>query len=126
MMRQVKVWERTLSRSSLEAEEPCIKSGPDVLQFQRHYTHNDAEPVVLADNTPLEQKLILHSPTGFEWGYNGSGPADLALNILYLYVDYPRALRLHQAFKDYFIARIPRDGGVILREQVMAWFGVHP
>lgn len=26
--------------------------------------------------------VIDHSPTGFEWGFDGSGPADLALNIL--------------------------------------------
>ena len=26
--------------------------------------------------------VSLHSPTGFEWGYLGSGPADLALSLL--------------------------------------------
>ena len=26
--------------------------------------------------------IVRHSPTGFEWGYGGSGPAELALNIL--------------------------------------------
>lgn len=26
--------------------------------------------------------LVLHSPDGFEWGYYGSGPSDLALAIL--------------------------------------------
>ena len=26
--------------------------------------------------------VVLHSPTGFGWGYGGSGPADLALSIL--------------------------------------------
>lgn len=31
--------------------------------------------------TPLLH-VMLHSPTGFEWGYGGSGPADLALSIL--------------------------------------------
>ncbi len=30
---------------------------------------------------PLKH-LVLHSPDGFEWGYLGSGPADLALAIL--------------------------------------------
>ena len=121
-MTQVKLWERTLSRASLEAEEPCIRQGPDVLHFKRGglYSGVDA-PIVLCDESPFIQRLILHSPTGFEWGYTGSGPADLALNILYLYVNYPRALRLHQRFKDDFVARIPKEGGLILREQVMAW-----
>lgn len=31
---------------------------------------------------PLRHRIVYHSPTGFEWGYAGSGPADLALNIL--------------------------------------------
>jgi hypothetical protein len=26
--------------------------------------------------------IVRHSPTGFNWGYGGSGPADLALSIL--------------------------------------------
>ncbi len=30
----------------------------------------------------LERRIVWHSPTGFEWGYAGSGPADLALNLL--------------------------------------------
>lgn len=30
---------------------------------------------------PLKHRVI-HSPDGFEWGYGGSGPSDLALSIL--------------------------------------------
>jgi len=30
----------------------------------------------------LRSDLFNHSPTGFEWGYGGSGPAQLALAIL--------------------------------------------
>lgn len=30
---------------------------------------------------PLKHRMI-HSPDGFEWGYEGSGPADLAVSIL--------------------------------------------
>lgn len=26
--------------------------------------------------------VVKHSPSGFEWGYNGSGPSDLALSLL--------------------------------------------
>lgn len=35
------------------------------------------------DGRPLLQ-LTYHSPTGFAWGYAGSGPSDLALSILHL------------------------------------------
>jgi hypothetical protein len=30
----------------------------------------------------LAHRVVKHSPTGFEWGYAGSGPHDLALNLL--------------------------------------------
>ena len=35
-------------------------------------------------NVPV--RVMHHSPSGIEWGYAGSGPADLALNILDLYL----------------------------------------
>lgn len=41
--------------------------------------------------------LVVHSPTGFEWGYHGSGPADLALSILGDYFgEQPTKKELHQ------------------------------
>ena len=40
--------------------------------------------IVTVDGRRLNPRLDLwnHSPTGFEWGYGGSGPAQLALAIL--------------------------------------------
>ena len=32
-------------------------------------------------------ELVNHSPSGFEWGYGGSGPAQLALALLLDYTD---------------------------------------
>ena len=50
-----------------------------------------------------------HSPTGFEWGYGGSGPAQLALALLADHLNAPnenrrdaaaeKAIALHQQFK---------------------------
>src|SRR6516165_8748734 len=51
--------------------------------------------------------LINHSPSGFEWGYGGSGPAQLALAILANCLhDDGAALVFHQDFKWAFIAGI--------------------
>jgi hypothetical protein len=48
---------------------------------------------------PMHLDLINHSPTGFAWGYNGSGPAQLA-----------------------FIARLPRNESfVITEDEVKTW-----
>jgi len=31
---------------------------------------------------PMRLDLVNHSPSGFEWSYGGSGPAQLALTLL--------------------------------------------
>lgn len=69
----------------------------------------------------IEQHFVVHSPTGFEWGYHGSGPADLALNVLALFVPPPEAWRLHQEFKRAFIAPMPRQGGVLRAAAIIEW-----
>jgi hypothetical protein len=69
----------------------------------------------------IPQKLVYHSPCGFEWGYEGSGPADLALNILVQFTDEKTAFELHQDFKNEFVAYIPREGGVISRDKIINW-----
>lgn len=58
----------------------------------------------------IPQRWIVHSPTGFEWGYGGSGPADLALNILGLFVAPAEAWRQHQDYKWSVIAPLKRHG----------------
>lgn len=51
-----------------------------------------------------------HSPTGFECGYEGSGPAQLALAILVDYLqDTDAAVELYHKFKRDCIAHLPKD-----------------
>ena len=52
------------------------------------------------------QELCNHSPDGFNWGYCGSGPAQLALAILLEYTDVEVALRNYQNFKMNIIAAL--------------------
>ncbi len=74
--------------------------------------------------------IVVHSPDGFEMGYGGSGPADLALSILcdHLGVEkrdeqsegFLRAWRLHQPFKREHVA--PHQNGFdIDEEQIDKW-----
>lgn len=59
---------------------------------------------------PWRLDLANHSPTGLEWGYGGSGPAQCALAILADCLgDDQRALQLYQDFKFNVIGRLPRD-----------------
>ena len=62
-----------------------------------------------------------HSPTGIEWGYGGSGPADLALSVLLVLADERAANALYQRFKAEVVARVPERGGVLRAADVRAW-----
>lgn len=65
-----------------------------------------------ASSRPLPLRLDLwnHSPTGFEFGYGGSGPAQLALAILSDCCGDELAVQYHHAFKWAVIARITSPG----------------
>jgi hypothetical protein len=60
---------------------------------------------------PLEPRLDLwsHSPTSFDWGYGGSGPAQLALAILADCISDDVAIARPQAFKWEVIAGLARE-----------------
>jgi len=88
--------------------------------------------------TNVPHLVTHHSPTGFEFGYGGSGPADLALNILEHSLHrlgytgeretcwrgdcFTHAFVMHQAFKWEFIAGAPAEGDVIITHAAVdAW-----
>lgn len=55
------------------------------------------------------QKLRNHSPDGFNWGYGGSGPAQLALSVcLFYFSDEGKAMACYQDFKFKVIAGLPQ------------------
>lgn len=87
--------------------------------------------VFMPDGTSrlLEPRLELrnHSPTGFNWGYGGSGPAQLALAILADFTDEPEfALAHYQRFKGEFIAPIQTHKWTITAEQILEWMHKAP
>ena len=65
---------------------------------------------VTVNGRPLEPRFDLwyHSPTGFEWGYSGSGPAQLALALLADHIGNDQeALEHYHRFKFAVIAELP-------------------
>jgi hypothetical protein len=71
----------------------------------------------------LDPRLDLwnHSPTGLEWGYQGSGPAQLALALLADATgDGERAVRHHQRFKRLVTARLQRKSWCMAQTTVLA------
>ncbi len=77
--------------------------------------------------TPRESmNVIPHSPDGFNWGYGGSGPAQLALAILLKFVSKYDATRLYQEFKWNIIAKLPRgEDFAISVDGVLDWISKH-
>ena len=112
-----------------------VERGDEAVRCDVHSTNGTGEYVALH---PLRH-VALHSPTGFETGYAGSGPSDLALSIL---TDFfaeeirsakqgfdSEALRLHQDFKFKFIAPRQLEIGSqysITEEEISKWVAAQP
>lgn len=67
------------------------------------------------------QKLRNHSPDGFNWGYGGSGPSQLALALLLHFYDPAVANEHYQAFKWDVIAKLPHANFDMDSETITTW-----
>jgi hypothetical protein len=77
--------------------------------------------LVTVNGHPLNPRLDLwnHSPTGFEWGYCGSGPAQLALALLADHLaDDRQALDIYQRFKWALVAELPKKGWTLTSREI--------
>jgi len=74
-------------------------------------------------NPKPSQRLWNHSPTGYEWGYAGSGPAQLALALLLDATgDKDLSVKLHQKFKFDVVAKWKQGSNwSITRTDILAW-----
>lgn len=69
---------------------------------------------------PSRLDLAYHSPTGFEWGYGGSGPAQLALALLADAIGEDLALECYHDFKWAVIAKL-EDTWELSEDDLFAW-----
>jgi hypothetical protein len=87
-------------------------------------TVTDREWEVTVEGRPLPLRLDLrdHSPTGFAWGYSGSGPSQLALAMLAYVVGDELAEALYFEFRNNVIASMDQNRGWILEsDQIVDW-----
>lgn len=80
---------------------------------------------VTVDGRPLNPRTDLwnHSPTGYEWGYGGSGPAQLALALSSSVlgrgkVNDEKAVRVHQTVKATIVSRLLHDVWILTEQEV--------
>jgi hypothetical protein len=137
-------WELLWCMWANEQRQPRISMKPDQTRYEGERFPDPDEgqwrALVTVDGEYLDHlpscKLRNHSPYGPNWGYAGSGPAQLALMILLDFVgDEGFALHHYQEFKRQVIARIDQErnwvllGGQIrevLEELQAAWPYVPP
>jgi hypothetical protein len=74
----------------------------------------------LLDPTP-SQLVYNHSPDGFNWGYEGSGPAQLAIAIMLLYLEPTKAGQVYQKFKREVIAKLPVRESFWIKIDIDKW-----
>lgn len=70
-----------------------------------HVTVTDDDGATVTLDPGPSQRIYNHSTTGFEWGYAGSGPAQLALAIIYDFTgSQTDAVLYYQRFKSAVVA----------------------
>ena len=70
---------------------------------------------------PYRLDLQNHSPDGFNWGYDGSGPSQLALAMIADCRGDKEGLLWHTDFRRAFIAPIKGDSWEITEVQIQEW-----
>lgn len=80
------------------------------------------------DGTPVTN--VIHSvsrhkkgtPPRLEWGYIGTGPFELAMNILYHFgLEEPEADYFSTHFARDVLSYVPTEGGVVTEQQIREW-----
>lgn len=104
-----------------EEQQAAFGFGLDVLLEREPYYDEQLAEQSVRVKTNVPHTWRHHSPAGFEWGYAGSGPAELALNILVQFTDRVTSYRLHQLFKEDYVAPMPPEGGRISAEEIHGW-----
>jgi hypothetical protein len=89
--------------------------------WKTRYVHINGEYL----DPKASQAVYNHSPDGFNWGYGGSGPAQLALAILLKFESNTAALSHYQLFKWDIIAKLPEADFELPMDTVRQWIMEH-
>ena len=89
----------------------------------RRYSATHAAVTIDGQRLNWQDSLALqcHSPTGINWGFTGSGPAQLALALLLEVTDRETALRHYMRFRDGVIARIATGSWAATTADLAKW-----
>jgi hypothetical protein len=88
--------------------EEILSAIPETIKLEGAYMSNQAYVNDKKLSLAQSLKVANHSPTGFNWGYGGSGPAQLSLAVMLCFLPKDQATRLYMDFKFKYIAGLPR------------------
>jgi len=103
---------------------------PDTLYYSKCISESGHQPVfkkILPDGKPQElspkpsQELINHSPDGFQWGYSGSGPAQLALALLFDATNDSNIAKTHYQDFKWEVVACWYNEWEITRQEILGW-----
>lgn len=82
---------------------------------------DEVEVIVDGESLDYRYDLLSASPSGFEWGYGGSGPAQLAIAILAHAYDDAVAGDLYQRFKREVVSELPEEVWTLTKQDLETW-----
>lgn len=104
------------------SETGCIVRVIDEKDPQAENPDVDLFSELLGEALPPRNDLRNHSPDGFEWGYRGSGPTQLALALLlHATGDEELSLRLYQRFRDAATSKLKNDTWMLSKSKILHW-----
>lgn len=114
---------RQASKRGGQASPPMDPAHQRVYRGYWDPTAPGTETRVTVDGEPLTYRydLLSASPSGFEWGYGGSGPAQLAIALLADAYTDGFATNHYQRFKREVVVHLPHDGWTLRETALDAW-----
>jgi hypothetical protein len=99
-----------LEAPNLESTSMNYRIDPLLVTFNGVRTKEGTQVHIVVDGVarplPFHLAVRAHSPDGFEWGYGGSGPSQLALAMCVELLGPQEALKVYELVKDRLIAPI--------------------
>ncbi len=90
-----------------------------VIRGNLHSLQTDAASGII---TNVKRSIYKHSPTGYNFGYGGSGPADFALNLLMMVTTAAEAQQFYQKFKFQFVATNGENEKLVIPKEKVKCF----
>ncbi len=105
-------WVGIFGRRAQDGNHTRVTTAPLAMAILDHHGAVPA-PWNVTEELPCRLDLRSHSPSGLEWGYMGSGPAQLAIAACAFALGDERAEAVYQAVKDRLFAGIQNPEWVV-------------